>query len=111
MADPVYEPDVILNDPVPDSEVCSITDVGCLGDWFLDQVAALGLWFWEKILNGLAAVIESIPVPEWAGSLSNLHLPAEIGWLADAFQLEFGAAVFVSAYTLRFIIRRLPVIG
>lgn len=111
MADPTYKPDVISTDPVPDSEVCSITDVGCLADWFLDQVASLGLWFFEKILDGLAAVVESIPVPSWASNIGNLHIPSEIGWFAEAFQLNNGVAILVSAYTLRFIIRRIPVIG
>lgn len=74
-------------------------------------MAALGLWFFEKILNGLAAVVESIPVPSWASNIGNLHIPAEIGWFAEAFQLNNGVAILVSAYTLRFIIRRIPVIG
>lgn len=94
-----------------DSLECSITDVGCIGQWFADLFTSFGLWLYEKLINGIVAVIEMIPVPEFLENASSLRIPDGLGFVAEVFHLEMGAQIIVSAFVLRFIIRRLPIVG
>lgn len=61
-------------------------------------------------MGGLASLFESIPVPSFL-EMGNLNLPSSVIFFTDLFVLPLGASIIVSAYTLRFIIRRLPFIG
>ena len=38
-------------------------------------------------------------------------IPASVWWMTDAFRLDYGIPLMISAYVARFTIRRLPVIG
>ena len=82
-------------------------------DWLRDLV----LWFprkiYELILDGLAWVIDLIPVPGWfenAGSYFAALDPG-IAYFLEAFEFSTGIGILVAAYVLRFLIRRIPVIG
>lgn len=100
-----------LNRGQPEPESCTIGDFGCYLDWLLEQFANLGLWFWDKILSGLASIIESIPVPDWASNVGSLQIPEAVAWAVAPFELQTGVAIIMSAYVVRFLIRRLPVVG
>lgn len=100
-----------LNRGQPESEACTVGDFGCYFDWLIDQLASLVLWVWDKILSGLASIIEAIPVPDWAANIGTLQLPEVVAWALAPFQLQTGVAIIMSAYALRFVIRRLPVVG
>lgn len=82
-------------------------------DALVDALLWVPLKLWELLLDGLASVLESIPVPEWASGLSGLagNIPSSVLYFAEPFNLGYGIAVLTSAYGIRFIIRRLPVIG
>jgi len=68
-------------------------------------------WLWESILGAFVTVLELIPAPDWATNVGSLQIPEGVAWFVSAFELPFGAAVMVSAWTIRFLIRRIPVIG
>lgn len=84
---------------------------------FWDTLRDLLLWIplkiWELLLDGLATVIEAIPVPGFLDQADGLFggLPAGVVYFTDALQLEVGIGFMVSAYVIRFLIRRIPVIG
>jgi hypothetical protein len=78
--------------------------------WLADELKAILLWFWDALLSGLAVMIESIPVPSFLQS-TNFVIPPSVSWVAEAFLLDVGVGLIVAAYTLRFIVKRLPVVG
>lgn len=90
---------------------CEWNDIGCYWDAFWQQIADFFVWVLEGILSGAAAVLEAIPVPEWAGNLGTFSLPEGVLWFAQALELGYGASVLASAMAIRFLIRRLPVVG
>lgn len=84
---------------------------------FFSYLKDLLLWIplklMQGLLEGLAAVLNAIPVPEFfsnAGSYLSA-LPSGLVYFAQSFQLGYGITVIVSAYVLRFLIRRIPFIG
>jgi hypothetical protein len=88
-------------------------------DWItdvLEWLKELLLWLprklWELLLDGLASVLELIPVPEFLQGGPVLgFVPPEVAFFAHAFLLEEGVTIVIGAYMFRFILRRIPVIG
>ena len=70
-------------------------------------------WFWlfEQFLTPFVVVLENIPAPAFANNMGSLTLPSGVAWFASALELPTGASIMASAWTLRFVIRRLPFIG
>lgn len=98
-----------MDDPVS----CEWYDVGCGLGWLVDELKAIFLNIWLAILNGLAALLEYIPVPDFLQNLSSsqFQLPPSIMYFTGLFHIAEGIAIIVSAYIIRFIIRRLPIVG
>lgn len=65
------------------------------------------------IFDAVLWVLNAIPVPEWLEDLSGNVTGIDPGilYFAQPFELSTGLTWVLSAYTLRFLIRRLPVIG
>jgi hypothetical protein len=65
------------------------------------------------VLAGLAAVLSAMPVPDWlsgaTGAVANI--PPGVAYLIGTMHIATGCGIMISAYTIRFLIRRLPVIG
>jgi len=93
------------------SESCDFYDLACVGGWIQDQISSFFLWAFERLMDGLAAVIEMIPVPDFLSAAGSFSIPGSVAWFANAFALDHGAQIIVAAYLLRFLIRRLPFIG
>ncbi len=75
-------------------------------DWCLAEIFSV-------VLTALLAILNAIPVPAWvsnAGS-SIASLPPGILYFSQALDFSFGISVALSAYGIRFLIRRLPVVG
>ena len=93
------------------NESCDLTDLSChfsaIGDFF----TSLFLWVYESIVMALADLIESIPLPSFINNMTSYSLPDVVAWAAEPFALSTGVTIIASAYTLRFIIRRIPVVG
>ena len=89
-------------------------------DWltgYYDNITSVLLWVPKKLFSELVdacvAALNAIPVPGWLDSVGGLWagIPSGVWWFASVAQFGFGMAVIGSALTLRFIIRRLPIIG
>jgi len=83
--------------------------VGFVIDLIQWAVVKVFLMFAEALIG----LLSLIPVPEWLSSLSGnvAALPAGVLFFVGPLQLTTGCAWIVSAYVLRFLIRRIPVIG
>lgn len=82
-------------------------------DWLRDLLLWVPKKLWELFLDGVAAVLEAIPVPSWlsgAGAVFDA-IPDGVIYFAQALQLPAGLSMVLGAYVLRFIIRRIPIIG
>lgn len=82
-------------------------------EWLKDMLLWLPQKVWELILAGLGAIIENIPVPDWLASIGSFGagIPPGVAYIFQVMQIPEGLAMMMSAYVLRFIIRRIPVIG
>lgn len=93
------------------SNECSWYDPSCALQWLADEFKAFFIWAYDGILSGLAALFELIPVPDFLMNVPSYQIPASIAWALSAFNVPFGIGLVVSAYTARFILRRIPAIG
>lgn len=93
-----------------DSE-CGIFEVKCGLEWLADELKSILLWVYDSVMSGVAFIIESIPVPDFLANLQSYTIPPSVSWAADPFNIPAGIAIIVSAYTARFILRRIPFIG
>lgn len=93
------------------NESCDLTDLSChfisIGEFFTSLI----LWAYESVVMGLASFFDAIPLPAFLTNMTSYRLPDVVAWAAEPFALPSGVAIIATAYTLRFIIRRLPVIG
>lgn len=82
-------------------------------EWTVDLLLWIPQKLYELILDGFAAVIEAIPVPDFMSSLGSLlaGMDPAIAYFAAPLQLGTGMTWVFSALVIRFLIRRLPVIG
>lgn len=81
--------------------------------WLKDLLLWLPRKLYELVLDGLAWIFENLPVPDWltaAGGLFANVAPEVMFFLAPFAFLE-GLAIVISAYIIRFLIRRIPVVG
>lgn len=94
-------------------ESCKWYDVGCSLEWARDEAKELVLSWFHELLGALASVIEAIPMPSWATSGGSLFssIPGSVGYFLSVMEFDFGVSVIASAYVLRFLIRRIPLIG
>lgn len=68
---------------------------------------------WELVLKALSELLNAIPVPAWIDNIPSLFsgLPTGIPWAFWLFNVAAGIGIIVAAFILRFLIRRIPVIG
>ncbi|WP_285960735.1 hypothetical protein [Pseudomonas tohonis] len=82
-------------------------------DWGMELLE----WFPKKlfsvVMDGLASFLEAIPVPDFiatAGSFFGGIHPG-IAYVCTLLAVNEGIAMMIAALTLRFILRRIPLIG
>lgn len=99
-------------------ETCeSGLDIACqlsnLARWVLDLVLWVPRKIFSLLLDGLATVLEALPVPTFVADLHGALGQFSGGalYLANFFQLGQGLAIIMGAYAIRFAIRRIPFIG
>lgn len=90
---------------------CAWYDPTCAISGLVEDLRLLSVSLWNSILSGLATLFESISPLSFLANLTTIDIPPSVSWAVDIFQIDFGIGVIVSAYTLRFIIRRIPGIG
>lgn len=81
--------------------------------WLKETLLWIPRKLWAELLDGLNAVLHAIPAPDFmtdaAGFMSGI--PAQVVWVLNLFAVPEGVAMILSALTLRFIVRRIPLIG
>ena len=90
---------------------CKWYDVGCAAQWIKDEIQAAALAIYDKVLAGLAAVIEAFPVPAFFSQVQSFQMPPGVAFFVSALEIPAGLGIIVGAYTARFILRRIPGIG
>lgn len=81
--------------------------------YLIDSVQWLFKWAIATVLDALIAVLSAIPVPDWLGNTGSIMgaVPSSVLWGAQFIQLPYGLTAMGSALLLRFMIRRLPIVG
>lgn len=81
--------------------------------WVSDFFSSLPLLLWQQVLEGLAAVIQAIPVPGFVNQAAAAFssMPPQIVFVLDVMQFDIGLPMVLGAYGIRFLIRRIPIIG
>jgi hypothetical protein len=81
--------------------------------WLLGFIDWIFIEAFKLILAGLAAVLAAIPVPAWVSGAGGAvaAIPPGVAYLIGTMHISDGATIMVSAYTIRFLIRRLPIVG
>lgn len=81
--------------------------------WLKDLLLWLPLKIWEMITDGLAGVLEAIPVPDFINQAKGFMggIPGNVLWVLDLFAVPQGMTMIMSALLLRFLVRRIPLIG
>lgn len=92
-------------------ETCEIYDVGCWFDWLFKEIELFFVWILGTVLDAVAGIFSLLPVPDFMQNVQSYTLPDSMAYYASAFEIPFGVGVIVSAYGIRFLIRRLPVVG
>lgn len=82
-------------------------------DWLLDYVGYLAYSLFETLLAGLVSALEAIPRPDVFATVQSEFCSnfSALGYAAGNIDIGGPLTLIFSAYVLRFVIRRLPVIG
>jgi len=82
-----------------------------------DKLEELLLWIpkkiWAWILEQVGDAIDAIPVPSFFSDASSAlsRIPSEVGYFIEPLNLGTGISMIITAYVIRFTIRRIPIIG
>jgi hypothetical protein len=98
-------------DPILTPQTCAFYDLPCGANWLVLQFEAFGNWLLELFLDAGAYLVELIPVPAFLMNITPVNIPSGVVFMLGPFALEYGIGIMVAAYTARFIVRRLPVVG
>lgn len=82
-------------------------------EWLKELLLFIPLQVWDGILSALATLLEAIPVPAFMENLGSLFggIDPGIAFFLSSLNFGVGVSMVLSAYVIRFIIRRLPVVG
>lgn len=81
--------------------------------WLLDVLLWVPMKVYELLLDGLAAIIESLPVPAFLETMSSVgaDIPPTVRYMLGELHFAEGLAIIIGSYIVRFGIRRIPVVG
>lgn len=81
--------------------------------WAFNLLGVLPKHIWVLTLEGIAKVVDAIPVPSYFGQAAQYvaALPPWVAFFAAGFQIPAGLAIILSAFVARFLLRRVPLIG
>lgn len=81
--------------------------------WLLSFVGWAVVEVVKLVCAGLLTVIDAIPVPDWVwgAGAAFAALPNSVAYFSGALHLAEGITIVLGAYTIRFLIRRIPIIG
>lgn len=78
-------------------------------DFFKDLPA----WIFSKIADAIVGFFDAFPVPDFFTQAASAFgsVPPEVVYFAQTFHIGAGVTMVLGAYLLRFILRRIPLIG
>lgn len=81
--------------------------------WLVSFVQWIGDLAISTCLGALITLLNAIPVPSWMSDAPSVlsGVPSGVIWIFQILQLPAGLTILVGAWLLRFLIRRIPVIG
>lgn len=84
-----------------------------LGTSILDAIWLVLNWAFEQVVDALNGFLHWIPVPDFVTKAGGFlqSTPPEVTWFLQAVAFNEGLAMVMLAYVLRFILRRIPLIG
>jgi len=87
--------------------------LGEFGEWLKDLFLWLPLKLWELLLDAFASLIEAMPVPEFLTQAQGYFsgVGSNVLFVLDLFAVPQGMTMIMGALILRFVIRRIPLIG
>lgn len=82
-------------------------------NWLKDVLLWVPRKLWAELLDGLASLLTAIPTPDFVIQAQNAFgdIPANVVFFATKFAVPEGIAMALAAYGIRFLIRRIPIIG
>ena len=91
----------------------SVTWAGAATAWALSYVPYLAYLVVEEIIQALVTVIVGIPAPALYADISSQYgsVMGDLGGLASNLDIGTPLTMIFGAYTVRFLIRRIPFIG
>ncbi|MBK1718525.1 DUF2523 family protein [Thiocystis violacea] len=98
---------------VEDFVTWALSILTAIAEWFLLFLQDIFQWLYQQVIGALAALLEALPVPDFLNSTASVFsaIPSSVIYLASVGQFPAGLSILGSAYLIRFIIRRLPVVG
>jgi len=83
------------------------------GQWLLDLLLFIPRKIWQLFLEGAAAVLNALPVPEAFARVSSggSSLAGSVVWFLDIFAAGTCFSIIIGAAVARFLLRRIPGIG
>lgn len=81
--------------------------------WLWSLIVSGSEWLWSQLLGALLTLLNAVPVPGWLSDAPSVvgSIPAGVAFFLQAFELPSGLAIILGAYVIRFVIRRMPLIG
>lgn len=81
--------------------------------WLEETLLWIPRKLWAELLDALASFVEAIPPPDFLvdASAAFSGISGNIAFFASKLAVAEGLAMVLSAYVLRFILRRIPFIG
>lgn len=90
-----------------------LTWINDLANDFFELLLAFPEYVFEGICRGFAEFLRELPAPSFvleAGSIFQ-HVPPELAFYSRMLEIPFGISVITAALLLRFVLRRIPIIG
>lgn len=82
-------------------------------DDFWNSILVFPTWAFSKLGEGIVSFFNELPVPSFFSTAGDAFggIATEVAYFAAPMQIGPGITMVLSAYLLRFIIRRIPIIG
>ncbi|HEJ5845481.1 DUF2523 domain-containing protein [Pseudomonas aeruginosa] len=82
-------------------------------DYFGELLPVLPEYVFHRMTSAVVKFFEWLPVPDFFVTAGNAFqgIPPSVVYFANAFQIGPGVTMVLGAYLLRFILRRIPIIG
>lgn len=82
-------------------------------DYFWELITDFPEWLFEQVALQIVAFFQALPVPSFMVTAGNAFqgIPSSVLFFLGAFHVGPGVTMILGAYLLRFILRRIPIIG